>query len=110
MSRGASVPAAPATLRPSRVANPQRLQQSEVGVDQREKEVMGLMQSINDLMDIMHDLSVLVIDQGTMLDRIEFNVQKVAMTVSGDGLGAVGGKCAARQAALCARRRPQRLC
>jgi len=86
----------------------QRLQQSEVGVDQREKEVMGLMQSINDLMDIMHDLSVLVIDQGTMLDRIEFNVQKVAMTVSGDGLGAVGGKCAARQAALCARRRAQR--
>jgi len=56
----------------------QRLQQSEGRVDEREKEVMGVMQSINDLMEVMHDLSVLVIDQGTMLDRIDYHVEQVA--------------------------------
>lgn len=56
-------------------------------VDSREREVMGIMQSINDLMEIMHDLSVLVIDQGTMLDRIDYNVQKVVQQVRSGVVG-----------------------
>ncbi|KAK4796915.1 hypothetical protein SAY86_029241 [Trapa natans] len=38
-------------------------------------------QSVNELAQIMKDLSVLVIDQGTIVDRIDYNIQNVATTV-----------------------------
>ncbi|XP_042989301.1 syntaxin-41-like [Carya illinoinensis] len=39
------------------------------------------MESVNELVQIMKDLSVLVIDQGTIVDRIDYNIQNVATTV-----------------------------
>lgn len=39
------------------------------------------MESVNELAQIMKDLSVLVIDQGTIVDRIDHNIQTVATTV-----------------------------
>ncbi|KHG01842.1 Syntaxin-43 -like protein [Gossypium arboreum] len=38
-------------------------------------------ESVNELAQIMKDLSVLVIDQGTIVDRIDYNIQNVATTV-----------------------------
>eukprot|EP00884_Botryococcus_braunii_P004075 jgi/Botrbrau1/13669/Bobra.0378s0003.1 len=48
---------------------------------ERDREVRNILQSINDLAQIMKDLSVLVIDQGTILDRIDYNMEQVAVKV-----------------------------
>ncbi|KAK7850844.1 syntaxin-43 [Quercus suber] len=40
-----------------------------------------VVESVNELAQIMKDLSVLVIDQGTIVDRIDHNIQTVATTV-----------------------------
>lgn len=45
---------------------------------ERDREVRNIVQSINDLAQIMKDLSVLVIDQGTIVDRIDYNMEQVS--------------------------------
>ena len=46
-----------------------------------EEEVAHILRSVNDLAGVMKDLSVLIIDQGTVLDRIDYNCEMVATTV-----------------------------
>ena len=46
--------------------------------EERDKEVRNILQSIGDLTNIMKDLSVLVINQGTILDRIDYNMDQVS--------------------------------
>ena len=48
----------------------------------RDQEVVKIIESVNELAAIMKDLSVLVIDQGTILDRIDYNVEQVAGSVT----------------------------
>ncbi|KAJ8447798.1 hypothetical protein Cgig2_015161 [Carnegiea gigantea] len=55
-----------------------RIKKSEALTTEREQEIQ---QSVNELAQIMKDLSVLVIDQGTIVDRIDHNIQSVAATV-----------------------------
>lgn len=58
-----------------------RVDGMEAFADERDREVRNILQSINDLGQIMKDLSVLVIDQGTILDRIDYNMDQVATKV-----------------------------
>ncbi|ESW16977.1 hypothetical protein PHAVU_007G199700 [Phaseolus vulgaris] len=62
-----------------------KLKKSEAFTVEREKEIQHVVESVNELAQIMKDLSVLVIDQGTIVDRIDYNIQNVATTVE-DGL------------------------
>lgn len=48
---------------------------------EREREIQQVLGSVNDLAQIMKDLSALVIDQGTIVDRIDYNIQNVSSSV-----------------------------
>ncbi|CAN6861297.1 unnamed protein product [Brassica oleracea] len=48
---------------------------------EREREIQQVLGSVNDLAQIMKDLSALVIDQGTIVDRIDYNIQNVSTSV-----------------------------
>ncbi|KAG0602778.1 hypothetical protein M758_10G039900 [Ceratodon purpureus] len=58
-----------------------QLRQNEALSVEREKEINQIVESVNDLAQIMKDLSVLVIDQGTIVDRIDYNITNVATSV-----------------------------
>ncbi|PKU84099.1 syntaxin-41 isoform X1 [Dendrobium catenatum] len=58
-----------------------KLKRSEVFTKEREREIVQVVESVNELAQIMKDLSVLVIDQGTIIDRIDYNIQNVATSV-----------------------------
>jgi len=46
-------------------------------VSERDEEIQRIAQSIEELSSIFKELAVLVIDQGTILDRIDFNMEQV---------------------------------
>ena len=53
------------------------LQDTQQGLDERDQEIMNIAKSITDLSQIFKELAVLVIDQGTVLDRIDYNMEQV---------------------------------
>ncbi|KAJ6775401.1 SYNTAXIN-43-LIKE [Salix purpurea] len=58
-----------------------KLKKSEAFTVEREREIEQVVESVNELAQIMKDLSVLVIDQGTIVDRIDYNIQNVETTI-----------------------------
>ncbi|GAB4855627.1 Syntaxin-43 [Ancistrocladus abbreviatus] len=58
-----------------------KIKKSEAFTEEREREIQQVVESVNELAQIMKDLSVLVIDQGTIIDRIDYNIQNVAVSV-----------------------------
>ncbi|PSS28848.1 Syntaxin-41 like [Actinidia chinensis var. chinensis] len=58
-----------------------KIRKSEAFTAEREREIQQVVESVNELAQIMKDLSVLVIDQGTIVDRIDYNIQNVAASV-----------------------------
>ncbi|KAI8089875.1 t-SNARE [Halteromyces radiatus] len=57
------------------------LESNNVMIDQREREVNQIAKSIHQLAEIFRDLQTLVIDQGTMLDRIDYNIEQTTVQV-----------------------------
>ncbi|KAG2451564.1 hypothetical protein HYH02_004162 [Chlamydomonas schloesseri] len=50
-------------------------------ITERDSEIRKIVEAIAELAQIMRDLSTLVIEQGTMLDRIDHNIQQTSVKV-----------------------------
>ena len=50
-------------------------------VEEREQEISKIVQSITDLNMIFRDLAQMVVDQGTVLDRIDYNIEHASFRV-----------------------------
>ncbi|XP_063072104.1 syntaxin-16 isoform X1 [Engraulis encrasicolus] len=61
------------------------VEQNTVLVEEREREIRQIVQSITDLNEIFRDLGGMVVEQGTVLDRIDFNVEQSCIKTE-DGL------------------------
>ncbi|XP_047133829.1 syntaxin-16 isoform X1 [Hydra vulgaris] len=59
----------------------QLVEENNEFVKQREEEISHIIRSINDLNTIFKDLAVMIIDQGTILDRIDYNIEIASVTV-----------------------------
>ncbi|KAI9318440.1 hypothetical protein BX666DRAFT_2025903 [Dichotomocladium elegans] len=57
------------------------LENNEAIISQREREVNQIAKSIHQLAEIFRDLQTMVIDQGTMLDRIDYNIEQTTVQV-----------------------------
>eukprot|EP00826_Nyctotherus_ovalis_P067045 TRINITY_DN9987_c0_g1_i1.p2 TRINITY_DN9987_c0_g1~~TRINITY_DN9987_c0_g1_i1.p2 ORF type:complete len:122 (+),score=24.63 TRINITY_DN9987_c0_g1_i1:650-1015(+) len=57
------------------------LQAMEEAAVSRDVEIQNLVKGINDLAVIFKELSVLVIDQGNILDRIDYNIEQTVRHV-----------------------------
>lgn len=51
-------------------------------IRERDKELTHIAQSIADLAELFKDLSTLVIDQGTLLDSVEYNIEQTSVQMS----------------------------
>jgi syntaxin 16 len=54
---------------------------NDAAIAQREREINDIAKGIIELSDIFRELQGMIIDQGTMLDRIDYNVERMGTEV-----------------------------
>ncbi|CAJ0578667.1 unnamed protein product, partial [Mesorhabditis spiculigera] len=59
----------------------QEIMSNEMEVRQREKEVLAVNSSIRELNHLFKDVSQMIVDQGSVLDRIDYNVEQATIRV-----------------------------
>lgn len=59
----------------------QALATADRAFSEREREMLRLAQSVNELSQLFRELNVLVIEQGTLLDRIDYNLEQASTHV-----------------------------
>lgn len=59
----------------------QLVEDNTLMVQHREKEISHIVRSIQDLNEIFKDLSTMIVDQGTILDRIDYNIEHASVQV-----------------------------
>ena len=57
------------------------LQSNETTIAQREREINDIARGITELAEIFKDLQMMVIDQGTVLDSVAYNIEKMSVDV-----------------------------
>jgi syntaxin 16 len=58
-----------------------KLTSNDATIMQREREITDIAKGIIELADIFKELQNMVIDQGTLLDRIDFNIETMAVNL-----------------------------
>eukprot|EP00483_Globobulimina_turgida_P004925 UN04934 len=59
-----------------------RLEQIEVNASDRTQEILNIAKSVHELATLFQELSILVVEQGSLLDRIDYNVEQTLDNLS----------------------------